>query len=70
MTTDGNERHWVECTDDGVRYHRAGPIDDEDAAFAHRADTYRLSEGVAERVDHSEKHVDELPDEPLIDCTR
>jgi hypothetical protein len=70
LSTDREERHWLECTDERVHYHRAGPIDDEDASFAHRTDTYRFSDGAAERLDQTEEHVDELPDEPFIDCDR
>lgn len=55
-----------------MRYHRGGPIDDENASFALHTDTYRLAGGVAERLEHTEEHVDELPDfdEPVIDCDR
>ena len=29
-----------------------------------------FSDGAAERLDQTEEHVDELPDEPFIDCDR
>lgn len=69
---DQRERHWLECTDEGVIYHRGGPIEDEDASFALRSDTYRVTDGVAEHLEHTEEHVNELPDvdEPLVDCNR
>lgn len=65
-------RYWLECTEEGVRYHRGGPIDDENASFALRTNTYRLAGGVAERLEHTEEHVEELPDfdGPVIDCDR
>lgn len=68
----GDERHWLACTGEGVRHYRGEAIDDEEASYTLRTDTYRLTDGVANRVDQTLEHVDELPDvdEPAIDCDR
>lgn len=66
------ERFWLECTDEGVRSHAAGPLNDEDAPFALHTTTYQLRDGLAQPVESTEEQLNELPDleGPVIDCDR